>query len=530
MSGLDTKHSVPADQVRGLLGCKVYGFAYTLDVKRNGQPAKPRTYHVVTRMGPGHGLGVFNNNVAAVERALLERYFFCLVGGSFHQALRPEWGAFKTSSMVRFRDECVRRAAPLCSKISREEVVDLYTGAKRKLYARANVSLSRKPVNKSDATLRPFTKFEKQPLDKACRIINPRSPRFNLELGCYLKHTEKVFYNAVNEVWGARTGATVVKGFNARETAKILREKWEQFESPVGVGLDATKFDMHVSVDALRYEHEFYNAVYRDPKLEELLSWQIFNRGTARCPDGVVKFTMPGTRSSGDLNTSLGNCLLMCAMMHSLCESAGVRAELCNNGDDCVLIMESCDARRLVELVPGHFQALGFRMEVEPAVDVFERLTFCQSSPVWVDGWLMVRDVRTCLRKDPMCLVPVQSERVWRKWLGAVGEGGGALVSGVPVLQEFYAAFRRSGSVPGDGFKRHVYRGTSHDERASGLACAPRPIMAESRASFWRAFGITPDYQIGLEKYYLEVNIAAEWKSGGHGAAEVSPPPCLGHL
>lgn len=530
MSGLTVNHSVPKDVVRAMIGTAVRGYAYTLDVIRNGQPARPRTYHVVTRMGPGHALGVFDNCVASVERALLERYFFCLVGDRFHQPLRPQSAAFLSAGLARFRAGVVQLVEPVCEPITTSEVVALYTGAKKKLYQRAEVSLSRVPLNRSDATLRPFTKFEKQPLNKACRIINPRSPRYNLALGRYLKHTEKAFYEAINDVWGGRTAATVIKGYNVRETAQILRDKWQMFKDPVAVGLDATKFDMHVSIEALEYEHSFYNCAYRCPDLAEILSWQLYNRGLARCPDGEVRFTMPGTRSSGDLNTSLGNCILMCAMIFELCQVAGVDAELCNNGDDCVLVLDRADLDKVVGEITPHFARLGFRMEVETPVDVFEQIEFCQSRPVWADGWVMVRNVRTCLQKDPMCLVPLQSRRVVRKWLGAVGEGGGALVSGVPVMQEFYAAFRRAGCRPGDGFKRHVYKNTSQQEREASLTCRVTEVSPAARASFYRAFGIAPDYQLGLEAYYRAACVEPGIAEGGCGFAEVSPEPCLGHL
>lgn len=532
MQGRDTRHTVPDEVVEELFRTSDgVPSACQLRVICDGQPTKPRTYHVVPRMGPCHNFGVFNNGVRSVERALLERYFLCQVDGTFHRSVAVKAGVFSSSLLSGVRRVVVDLVRPQATVLQTAQVVKLYTGAKRRVYEAAHRSLMRSKVNRKDASLRPFTKFEKQPLTKACRIINPRSPRYNLSLGKYLKHMEKKYYEGLNVAWGGHTAHTVIKGLNVVESAAVIRAKWERFTTPVAIGLDATKFDMHVSVEALRYEHGFYNRVFRDRALAKLLSWQINNRGVAYCPDGQVRFSMPGTRSSGDLNTSLGNCILMCSMVLAMVKELGVQAELCNNGDDCVLMLEATDAERVVGYIRPFFLRHGFRMEVEPVVDVFESVEFCQSRPVF-DGekWVMVRNLSACLRKDPMCLVPLQNDRVWRKWLGAVGDCGVSLVSGIPVLQAFYECFQRNGVASGDKFKRHVFKNTSQEERSKGVSVARREVSAEARASFWRAFGLPPDYQVGLETYYDALSIGGLGDDVGTGPADTRPPAFLRHL
>ena len=184
---------------------------------------------------------------------------------------------------------------------------------------------------------------------------------------------------------------------------------------------------------------------------------------------------------------------------------------------------------KLLDYVDVFFSRLGFRMTTEQPVRVFEEIEFCQSHPVLCGGfWTMVRDVRTCLKKDPMCLLPMPNNKVWRKWLGAVGECGMATVPGCPVLQSFYGCFKRNGTSYSEGFKTHLFKNTSMLER---MVEGETEVDDESRASFYRAFKITPDMQIALEHYYDNFVICgvegAEVKSG---VVEVSPPAFLRHL
>jgi len=534
MTGLDTTHTVPAERLEFINKRRVGGAPAThrLTIHRDGQPTKDRTYHVVSRMGPNHDLGVFNNNVSAVERALLERYFLCNVDGTFLPPIPVVKGAFDTAELRGIRAHVVRYVRLYATVLDLGQVVARYTGAKRRIYASALKSLCRKAICRKDAELRPFTKFEKQSLLKACRIINPRSPRYNLMLGKYLKHTEKLFYAGLNEAWESVTDHTVVKGLNVVESAGVIRAKWDRFKNPVALGLDATKFDMHVSREALAYEHSFYTGVFPQRELRKLLAWQLNNRGVAYCPDGRVKFAMPGTRSSGDLNTSLGNCIIMCSAMLALVRGLGVEAELCNNGDDCVLIFESEHLGKIQAAVEPHFSKLGFRMQAETPVYEFEQLEFCQSRPVWNGrSWTMVRNLLACLKKDPMCLVPIQNDKVWRKWLGAVGQCGAALVPGLPVLQSFYRAFERAGVTSGDKFIQHVFKNTSMVERSTNLSQGDREILPAARASFCTAFGVTADMQLALEHYYDNMTIGGVSEvMFGKGMVEVQPPAFLRHL
>jgi hypothetical protein len=478
----------------------------------NGLSAKVRKLIVVRNLGPTHNLGVYNNNIRAVERAFKERYFLCKTTEGFVPAITVRPRTYEKDMMLKgFRDvvtaEC--RGAPI---VTVDNVVNSYVGPKRALYAAAAISLSKEGLSKKDARLTSFIKFEKQDLTKAPRVINPRSPRFNLVLGKYLKFLEKRVYKAINKAFGAHTSHTVIKGLNVLDAGEVLRSKWLQFEDPVALGLDATKFDMHVTVEALKYEHSFYTTIFpQSRELRKILRWQLFNSGTAWCDDGKVKFRMQGTRSSGDLNTSLGNCVIMCALVYARARSRGVRVELCNNGDDCVVIMERRDLDRFTRGIVCWFKRYGFRMQVEKPVFEFEQIEFCQSHPVWTDrGWTMVRNISSCFKKDPMCLVPVHSVGVLSYWLAAVGDCGLSITAGVPVMQEWYGLFRRHGINYSQGFLSTVIKNTSARERMCGVKGGSVSITGDARCSFYYAFGVNPDEQIALETVFGQQSISLE--------------------
>lgn len=473
---------------------------------RSGLPTKTRRFVVSDGFGPTHNLGVYNNNVDTIERAFVERYFLCKDGDDFRPAYSVKPQAFSNGWFKEFRTT-VLRDMPALPRLTRSQVVDRYTGPKRRVYEAAHMSLCKDPLRESDARLTSFVKFEKQDVQKAPRVINPRSSRYNLELGRFIKHAEHHFFQSINAAFGARSRATVIKGYNADVSAEILREKWEVFSEPVAVGLDASKFDMHVSTTALKYEHSFYQALFPGSRvLKQLLEWQLINKGCAYAADGKVEFEMNGTRSSGDLNTSLGNCILMCAMIYAYAKQRGIDIELCNNGDDCVVILEKKELSKLMTGLSGWFKERGFSMTVESPVEEFEQIEFCQTHPVQLSsGWRMVRNHGAVLTKDPMCLLSVPNDKVYRKWLDAVGTCGQKLSAGVPVQHSLYSVFKREGSAAGEGMIAEIYRNQSMAGRIDGLKGAQ--VDARARVSYYYAFGVLPDVQKSMEAYYAGMSL-----------------------
>lgn len=405
----------------------------------------------------------------------------------------------------------VRDHAVKTAPVDYNTFVGYYTGRRRTVYQNAVDSLTFTPVRESDAKVRTFVKAEKVNFtakpDPAPRVIQPRDPRYNVEVGRYLRPIEKLVYRAVDLAWG---GPTILKGKNAAETAAAIWNMWCQFRNPVAIGLDASRFDQHVSVDALRWEHSVYRLFFHSrehSQLMKLLSWQLQNKGVAYTATAKVTYSVSGCRMSGDMNTSTGNCLLMSMMVWTWARRQGVSCRLANQGDDCVVIMDSADAARFMDGLDTWFNEMGFTMKVEPPAYKMEHIEFCQSRPVH-DGrdWIMVRDPAKCATKDLVTLL--DAPRVLQKWLHAIGTCGLSCTGGIPVLQEFYQCMVRSaGAVRAAKFAEEMAVGRGMRFMSAGMErqyCEP---TERARESFALAYGINPDEQIILERWLRSSSI-----------------------
>lgn len=423
--------------------------------------------------------------------------------------MRPPQPVDFDSSLATTRGQLVK-LLPHTVPWTTEQFLESCKGPKKARYQKAAESLRVKDFCKEDAEVEVFIKYEKTDFtakaDNVPRVISPRSARFNLKIGKYLKRLEPKVFKSLARLFG---DTTVIKGFNAYQAASKLRYKWDSFNNPVAIGLDASRFDQHVSLSALKWEHSIYLECFsgkHKKKLAKLLELQLHNKCVGYCKDGKLKYTVDGTRMSGDMNTSLGNCVLMCSMIHAYAHHVGANIKLANNGDDCVVFMESSDLTRFSDGLFAWFWNMGFNMKIEKPVFEFDQVEFCQTHPVF-DGnrWIMMRNYETVTSKDAVFLQPYQSRRQIVSWLGAVGQGGLRLTGGLPVLQNFYRVFDRYGC---QGRKPEQYQSWYVRQLTSSMDRDFGPVSPEARASFWLAYGMAPDEQEALEEYYDNVKLS----------------------
>jgi len=471
----------------------------------HGQPKTRRVVNLANGMGAEVEFGIHDHCLSNVERGILERVFF----RNGTAVPRPQVGEFRRvmGPSLRRLKRMLRKRSP----ISVDQFVDCYKGKRHTIYSQAAERFGRDGVRRGDGYLNTFVKAEKinftKKKDPAPRVIQPRSPVYNVAVGRYLKPLEHDLYRALDKLCG---GPTVMKGRNANGTGAAIAEMWEQFDDPVGIGADASRFDQSVSPEALQWEHSLYLYLYNnDPELAKWLTWQIDNRGYARTPDGVVHYRVQGSRMSGDMNTGSGNVLIMCCIVWSFFQGLRVGGKrvkwrLANNGDDCVIVVE----RRNTELVNSEFPAfcatLGFKMEMEKPVDTLEEVEFCQTHPVCVNGsWRMVRNLESTLAKDLVSTKPIHNEQSWNYFRGAIGDCGEALATGVPIYQNFYQYLKRGA---GEARARDDGEVTGMMNLARGMRRGPQPIHDSTRVSFFRAFGVEPGRQRLLEGVYDAVS------------------------
>lgn len=451
-------------------------------------------------------INAFSNDVDSLERAVVERIFLTQQGGQWVPPPPVAQGAFP-GLFARF-NSWMHRKVGVTTPMTRQQFAASYRGRKRTIYERAAESLRTDPVSRKDARVKAFVKREKTNFtvkrNPCPRVIQPRDPRYNVEVGKFLRPMEHKIYQSINEYWGERV---VAKGRNMVQRAESLRQKWSRYRKPMALKLDAKRFDQHVREEALRWEHSVYlSAVARSDRAElgRLLDMQLRNIGAGYVDGGVVRYRTNGTRCSGDMNTALGNVLLMCAMVIGLLEQQGSNCTFEDDGDDCLLIGEERDILALRPLLVPWFLQFGFEIDDQGVASTLSRVEFCQARPVFDGkGWIMVRVPEAGLAKDVHSLVALDNQKVYRMWASAVGHGGLSLAGGIPVYDALYRWYVKesAGARP----LEHPFLDTGFAMHARKMAHYKRENMTisdQARISFWEAFGIDPADQVLLEEHY----------------------------
>lgn len=484
---------------------------------RTAHIPKNRKYSIHTGICSDVRFGAHSNTLQNVQRAVAERVLFVPDGsGGLKNCPKPQSKSYLTKTMLPFHNllrKMIRNdlSFPI-PPASSDDFVNTYSGAKKKRYQEACDSLLIASAVQKDARLKSFVKIEKinfsSKLDPAPRIIQPRTFRYSAALGMIIKHLEKPLFKKIDQIFG---GPTVLKGYDCIKSGKIMKDMWDEFENPVAIGLDASRFDQHCSTEMLEWEHSVWEMFTTSKReIKQLLKWQLTNKGTAYVDDGKLKYQVNGSRMSGDMNTSSGNCLIMCAMIYNYCHSQNVQKfRLANNGDDCILIVESKNFSRINQPLTNWFNDLGYTMKVEPPVYVFEQISFCQTQPIFDGvGYRMVRDPRVAMAKDLCCLLNLDQERVKNLWYNAMHHGGKSLTIGIPCWQKFYDMFPTTNQQQNKNETTlNGFQNSGFTRMTPKIEQVERDVTSQSRFSFWLGFGILPDTQVMLENRFKSIHL-----------------------
>jgi len=173
------------------------------------------------------------------------------------------------------------------------------------------------------------------------------------------------------------------------------------------------------------------------------------------------------------------------------------------DGDNALVFMAGADAARVY---PTFHSAVlnqcGQELTLEKPVVHLEAVRFGQSAPVFLGpglGWTMVRDYRKVLSGFAASHVWLVEPVFARRWLRDVCRCELSLARGVPVLQElFLKMLRHYGplkSVHGDALADYFVVGAWLADEDAAV-----PVSLEARLSFSRAFGVSPDDQLLIER------------------------------
>lgn len=525
LTGTTTQSSISGAQIAEMNRDRWSCNSISVEPARQGEVRRARDYYRLNG-GSGPHWDIPNNDIKSVTHAILERVFFTKADGGFVPAPKPwtheaysNFGPIDSKRLAvehvqaatnSFRTKMLRliKRDGKVSTLTEDEFLNRYVGAKRRVYQSAIRSLSEKPLNKRDCRVKTFTKDEYRKPGGAPRAIQPRSPRFNVMLGRYIKHVEHKLFECIDEVFDS-TGdhRTVAKGMNLDERGATIQKMWDGFNDPVAVELDASRFDQHINTALLDIEFSMYLAATTPnedlPSLAQLLSHQKVNEGRYYGSDGKIKYKVQGNRMSGDMNTSLGNVIIMCCLMYSYLDSKTLRhrVKLLNDGDDCVVIMERRALRTFRNGLEDWFLRMGITMKIEGVSSVLEEINFCQTRPVRVgDSYRMVPRPQKRLYSDLVTTKPVCYKKVYNKWIGAVSGCGLAAASDIPIFRDYYKWLSATSTpwIPEEGDYYHKYR----DTQLRNMESRKRPISWATRVSFFHAFDIPPKDQMQIEAYF----------------------------
>jgi len=414
-------------------------------------------------------------------------------------------------AMVRGAARVIAATLPISAPDDIYALANRHGGLKGSRYRAAADELCVGGLHPGDSTVKMFVKAERfdghTKVNPDPRAIQFRGPKYCVEIAQYLRPVEEHLYQFDHASAGVPRSRNVAKGLNSVDRAELLVEKARHFRCPVFVTCDASRFDMHVSEALLKIEHSVYLAGMPVERFRELLAMQLKNR----CYSSIgIKYVVRGRRMSGDMNTAIGNVVLMLAMMMAFCKLLGLKRWDClDDGDDIVVILEEGDVCRFQKEIIPVFAGFGMEMKVDAAVRSIHEVEFCQSRIVEFSAgrYKFVRDYRAVMSKATSGVRNWLNPAYRSRTIHAIGTCELVLGLGVPVLQSYALALLRNSRGASD-LLHHAPDGlrarTLRDVKLLGLRnlgdLKPQPIQQCARESFAQAFGLDEMEQIRMEK------------------------------
>lgn len=383
-----------------------------------------------------------------------------------------------------------------------QQVIKDTKGSKKKRYQRAYENILNKRIyfDEPQSRVNFFVKLEKWPISKIEKLKPPRGIQFrSYEYLLALKRSMTPLVNLtkidreLGEMPSFNPHSVYTKNNTPVVIADNLKKAWDSFKTPVAVCLDHSCFDGHYSKELLQHEMHRYQRITgckNNSLLIRLLKRQVKNKGFSM---GGIRFKVKGKRCSGEYTTSHGNSETNHLMIRTILRFLGITEfQIFVNGDDSVIICNEEDMAKIVDNL-HLFRNFNMETEIEHIARVFEEITFCQTSPVCVDG------VYTMIRKPVRVLsrLPYSStnwQLVLNRFLVSVGLCELSINMGVPILQELAVWLIRKGGCD----RPLTTHKTDHYDAKAVLDI--KPIQQSTRESFNLAFGIDSYDQLKIEK------------------------------
>lgn len=375
---------------------------------------------------------------------------------------------------------------------------------KRPVYVKAMESLRSKPLDVNGLTVKAFLKKEKVDFtlkDGAPRLIQPMPPEYIMECGVYIKRIEKPLIKAIEE----DMDIYITKGRSWVEVGQFFHKAWSSYKNPVSLDLDVSRFDQHVSDEALKMEFKVYNEIWKSPWLKKLLNAQRKARCRVMIPgEGTVIYKLQHGRLSGVPNTGIGNIIIMCVLLRRFCDSYEIKCHVIDNGDDCNLIMEESTARRARRFITDFFLEHGFTLKVEGIGKRLESVVHCRASPCLMSaGWRMVRRPEDVVNKDVVSVKSIRSKDDWDFYRRAVSDCGMFEFRGIAVAYPFLKMVGRGAALvapTAQRFSDAPWRMQDWATKNQNVLPGTEAVDPLSRVWVGMQTGLLCEEQIALEK------------------------------
>lgn len=382
-----------------------------------------------------------------------------------------------------YMDRCMKRFNKMhqveqVERVKYSDVIKAYRGGKRARYVRAAEELRNGAMPDKETNIRMFVKVEKFPLDdpKPPRAIQARSPVFCLALATYLKPVEHWVYESLGR------SRCFAKGLNQIQRAELALEQWSEYEDPIAIMLDHSKFDSSVTVTHLKYTHKFYQRIIPSRYLRYLNHKQINNKAIT---GGGIRYRVNGTRMSGDYDTALGNSLLnyMCLFTYF-----GHEARYLIDGDDSVVFLERTrwEAKNKQMDLLEHCSRWGFTTKMEISGEL-EGVEFCQAK--YASSGVFMKEPWRALSRSNIGVKPFVG-KIRQAYLAGKAQGLAMACPRTPLLYPIFKAISESHGVKwyDDETRWNIDNGVDEG-----------PPTQQDRESFARLYNISPTEQINIE-------------------------------
>lgn len=381
---------------------------------------------------------------------------------------------------------------PVLTPWKRHKVVNSYEGKWRAKYFKAQETYHFTGFLKRYSSVNMFVKndLEMTVPEKAPRAIQFRHPVFALEQGRFTKPMEEWMYAQLDEF-----GTKIFAKSDPFTVAASLYQKASNFQNPVFLMLDASKFDSCVDKAWIKISMACYLSLFpRRYRRNILHIWRqtLVNRGRTR---KGLRYLTHGTRMSGDMDTSLGNCLIMFLMLKIYLLSHKVKHSLMINGDDSLIVIERRDLEKCRDI--QIFKKFGFNMKFEVAMTI-EEAEFCQARLINTDyGVTMSRNPHRILGRTAWTTDKYNPRRI-RAFINTLGLCERASSYGVPIASimatkmiEFANTNKKIELPP--------WLAQWYKDQRKPWKTGPPKISNETRASYESAWGITIAEQLRIE-------------------------------